>query len=348
MPRFSAPDALAVLKASVQAELPFIICSGSIGEESAVASLKAGAADFIIKDNLARLVPAIERELGEAKMRRERREALAALEQAIRARDDFLSIASHELKTPLTTLRLQVAGLLRVAESAHMKLTEDKVRSRLGSIGRSADRLANLVDRMLDVTRITTGHLELAREAVDLVALVREVVADLEPGLGESGSRIELQTDGPVVGSWDRQRIEAVVTNLLTKRDQVRGGPAGRDRGRGASARARGSWSWITASGSRRWTSAASSSGSSARCRSSTSVGLASGCGCRARSWRRTGGASRWRAGRGRDRASRSSCRSEAGGGWGYGSLGEDGRSRAGGGFGRGGSLGSLGGLAVG
>lgn len=216
MPRFNAPAALAVLKASAQAEVPFIIASGSIGEESAVASLKAGAADFIIKSNLARLVPAIERELGEARMRRERREALIALEQAIRARDDFLSIASHELKTPLTTLRLQVAGLLRVAEGARMKLSEDKVQARLSSISRSADRLSDLVDRMLDVTRITTGRLELDREDVDLVALVREVMADLEPSLGASGPAIELRAGGPVAGRWDRQRLEAVVTNLLT------------------------------------------------------------------------------------------------------------------------------------
>jgi signal transduction histidine kinase len=216
MPRFSAPDALALLRSSPQREAPFLIVSGSIGEESAIDSLKAGAADFIIKTNLARLVPAIERELGEAQVRRERREALAALEQAIRARDDFLSIASHELKTPLTTLRLQVSGLLRAAEGARMNLSEDKVRSRLGSIARSVDRLAELVDRMLDVTRITTGRLELDRQEVDLAALVREVVADLEPSLGESGSAVELRADAPVVGRWDRHRIEAVVTNLLT------------------------------------------------------------------------------------------------------------------------------------
>ncbi|HEX2573746.1 MAG TPA: HAMP domain-containing sensor histidine kinase [Polyangia bacterium] len=216
MPRFSAPKALAVLKASAQAELPFLIVSGSIGEESAIDSLKAGAADFIIKNNLARLVPAIERELGEAQMRRERREALEALEQAIRARDDFLSIASHELKTPLTTLRLQVAGLLRAAESARMNLAEDKVRSRLGSIARSAERLAELVDRMLDVTRITTGRLELDREEVDLVAVMREVVADLELGLDGARPTIGVRAGVPVTGRWDRQRIEAVVTNLLT------------------------------------------------------------------------------------------------------------------------------------
>jgi signal transduction histidine kinase len=216
MPRFTAPDALALLRSSSQPELPFLIVSGSIGEESAVASLKAGAADFVIKSNLARLVPAIERELGEAQMRRERREALAALEQAIRARDEFLSIASHELKTPLTTLRLQVAGLLRAAENARSNLSDDKVRSRLAAVSRSADRLADLVDRLLEITRITTGRLELDRQDLDLCALVHEVLTDLDTSLRESGSAVMLQADPPVIGHWDRQRIESVVTNLLT------------------------------------------------------------------------------------------------------------------------------------
>src|SRR6266498_4646228 len=79
LPRFSAPNALELLKKS-GLDLPFIIVSGTIGEESAVNALKAGAHDFIIKGNFARLIPAIQRELREAKMRRERRERERELE----------------------------------------------------------------------------------------------------------------------------------------------------------------------------------------------------------------------------------------------------------------------------
>ncbi len=74
LPRFSAPQALQVLKDS-GLDLPFIIISGTIGEETAVNSLKAGAHDFLIKDRLARLLPAIGRELREAITRRDRRQA---------------------------------------------------------------------------------------------------------------------------------------------------------------------------------------------------------------------------------------------------------------------------------
>jgi two-component system cell cycle sensor histidine kinase/response regulator CckA len=78
MPRFDAPGALAVLQQSGQ-DLPFIVVSGHIGEEQAVACMKAGASDYLTKDNLVRLVPAVERELREAAQRRQRREAMAAL-----------------------------------------------------------------------------------------------------------------------------------------------------------------------------------------------------------------------------------------------------------------------------
>ncbi|HSL44588.1 MAG TPA: HD domain-containing phosphohydrolase [Anaerolineales bacterium] len=89
LPRFNAPKALEMLKQS-GFDLPFIIVSGTIGEESAVSALKAGAHDFIIKGNFARLVPAIQRELKEAEVRRERRErereleAIAAVSSTLR------------------------------------------------------------------------------------------------------------------------------------------------------------------------------------------------------------------------------------------------------------------------
>src|SRR5574339_1319560 len=74
LPKFSAPQALETLKAS-GLDIPFIIISGTIGEETAVSALKAGANDFLIKGKYARLGPAIERELREAQLRRDRRHA---------------------------------------------------------------------------------------------------------------------------------------------------------------------------------------------------------------------------------------------------------------------------------
>jgi len=85
MPRFSAPAALALLQdLSIESglDLPFIIVSGAIGEETAVEAMRAGAHDYIKKDNLARLIPAIERELRDAEVRRQRRRAEEALRES--------------------------------------------------------------------------------------------------------------------------------------------------------------------------------------------------------------------------------------------------------------------------
>jgi PAS domain S-box-containing protein len=81
LPRFGALEALALMQ-SQQRDLPFIIVSGTIGEETAVAVMKAGAHDYLIKGNLARLLPAIERELREAADRQKRREAEWALRES--------------------------------------------------------------------------------------------------------------------------------------------------------------------------------------------------------------------------------------------------------------------------
>ena len=81
MPTFSAPEALTLLQ-TMECDLPFIIISGTIGEETAVAALKAGAHDFLVKGRLARLIPAIERELADVAARRDRARLEEQLQQS--------------------------------------------------------------------------------------------------------------------------------------------------------------------------------------------------------------------------------------------------------------------------
>ncbi|MBU4449463.1 MAG: response regulator, partial [Proteobacteria bacterium] len=96
LPRFSGPAALETLKERAL-DIPFIVVSATIGEENAVAMMKSGAHDYIMKDNLARLVPAVERELREAKGRRERRQADAALQKERSQAQQYLDIAGVAL-----------------------------------------------------------------------------------------------------------------------------------------------------------------------------------------------------------------------------------------------------------
>ncbi len=131
-------------------------------------------------------------------------------QEAVRARDDFLSIASHELRTPLTPLRLQVQILRRLLTNGGA-LARDKLAGSLDTLERQTERLGRLVSDLLDVSRITAGKLTLHRERLDLADLAREVV---ERYAGASRSRIGLQTES-APGHWDRARLEQVATNLL-------------------------------------------------------------------------------------------------------------------------------------
>jgi signal transduction histidine kinase len=137
------------------------------------------------------------------------------LEQAVRHRDEFLSLASHELKTPLTSLGLQTQMLQRRLEQGEVP-APDSMRKLLDQTARQTRRLARLVDDMLDISRIAAGRLALERETFDLAALAAEVLTKLGPQLSAAGCVASLQVEEPVIGTWDRYRLEQVLTNLLT------------------------------------------------------------------------------------------------------------------------------------
>jgi PAS domain S-box-containing protein len=137
-------------------------------------------------------------------------------QEAISARDEFLSIASHELRTPLTPLQITFQRLLRDGSRERLGSVEpDRLRTMMVRSERQVHRLTALIDNLLDVSRISSGRLRLQREAVDLGDLVREVVGRSSEELARAQCSLELHAHGPVPGSWDRLRIEQVVTNLL-------------------------------------------------------------------------------------------------------------------------------------
>ncbi len=132
------------------------------------------------------------------------------LKQAVRARDEFLSIASHELRTPLTALKLRLEALLYAGR------LDNKLRQKLDSAVRQTQRLERLIDNLLDVSRITTGHLDLDTDRLELAEVVNEVVERIRPEAAARGSRIDFTRSSGAAGVWDRLRLEQVVTNLLS------------------------------------------------------------------------------------------------------------------------------------
>ena len=152
----------------------------------------------------------VTRDLTERLRAQEARLRLAHAEEAIRLRDEFLSIASHELRTPLTALQLQLESLEEQTAGSSPR-TVSKV---TGSV-RSAQRLGFLIDSLLDVSRIATGRLDLHIEPLELRQTTTQLLDSLRDAADKSGSALSLNTDGPLEGQWDRVRIDQLLMNLV-------------------------------------------------------------------------------------------------------------------------------------
>jgi signal transduction histidine kinase len=147
-------------------------------------------------------------------------------QEAVRLRDDFLSVASHELRTPLTTLQLQLQSLLAAVHKGKPTLVNPKDESKLNRAVRSTERLCDLVDTLVDVSRIASGNLPMSRVAVDLGVSARQVVARLAEESRRVESPLRIIEEGQISegaeparairGHWDRERIEQMIGNLLS------------------------------------------------------------------------------------------------------------------------------------
>ncbi len=147
----------------------------------------------------------------------ERAELFRDAQQAVQARDLFLSIASHELRTPITAMKLQSQMMRRSLEGGDdAVLGRERVTKLVGQVERSIDRLTLLVDEMFDMSRINAGGLPIAPERVDLAGLVAEVIERFGPQLALAQIDAKVEIEAPLVGLWDRGRLEQVLTNLVT------------------------------------------------------------------------------------------------------------------------------------
>ena len=134
--------------------------------------------------------------------------------QAAQARDDFLSIASHELRNPLNALQLVVTGMTRTVAARPEQVSVDWLDGRLARVSAQVTRLVGLVERLLDVSRLSAGPVVLEPEPLDLAALVRDVAERHREQI--ASGQLRLAADEPVIGEWDRLRLEHVLSNLLS------------------------------------------------------------------------------------------------------------------------------------
>ncbi|NBD08073.1 PAS domain-containing sensor histidine kinase [Corallococcus silvisoli] len=138
------------------------------------------------------------------------------LRAAIVSRDTFLGVASHELNTPLTTLKLQMQLSQRLFDSQGAEaFSPARIKKLLDSTLLQVERLGRLVNDMLDVSRISSGKLSMTRVRTDLSALVPEVLERFAPQLEGAGITLERDIEGGIVAPLDATRIEQVMANFI-------------------------------------------------------------------------------------------------------------------------------------
>lgn len=197
--------------------IPIIfVTAGSRVQEGVFQGYEAGAVDFLFKPLDPFIVRSkvrifLELDAQKARLQQTERELMRALA----ARDEFFSIASHELKTPITAINLQLQILGRLlAQTEPGNPVKERMDKAFGTFNRQVTKLNGLVDTLLDVTRIKNGKLNLERKDGDLSAVVKETV-DRFTGTDKTIS-IRTNFAAEVWGSWDLQRLDQVATNLIS------------------------------------------------------------------------------------------------------------------------------------
>ncbi|MVW84530.1 hybrid sensor histidine kinase/response regulator [Pseudomonas sp. PB101] len=139
------------------------------------------------------------------------------LEQAVRMRDDFMSIVAHEVRTPLNGLILETQlRKMHLARDNAAAFTLDKMHAMVDRDERQIKSLIRLIEDMLDVSRIRTGKLSIRPSRFDLSTLVRDLLHNFSSQIEAAETSVTLDAEQPVIGNWDEFRIEQVISNLLT------------------------------------------------------------------------------------------------------------------------------------
>jgi signal transduction histidine kinase len=147
------------------------------------------------------------------------RARLHELQQAVTARDEFIATVAHELRNPVSPLMFQVRLAIEKSEQAATSsdlMPVAWVQSQLRRIEQRLHRLLETLDRLLDVSRLSTGRIELQPEPVNLAVTVREVISTFEAELAVARCPIEFSERGDATGWWDRMRLEQICRNVLS------------------------------------------------------------------------------------------------------------------------------------
>jgi two-component system sensor histidine kinase EvgS len=225
LPSFSGLRALMIVK-ELDLDIPFILVSGTIGEELAVEAMKSGAHDYIMKAHLGRLAPAIRREMEQAESRVGRRKALQTIsemnERLIKANEELCSVdemknnllanISHELRTPLVAIR----GYTELIQSGGSGPVSVEQKKQLAISLRNVDKLIVMINNLLEFSSLEANKDTIFKDKLDLKKVIEDVwrLFNLQFKSKNIISKISVP-DKPVIIKGNEAKLHRVFTNLL-------------------------------------------------------------------------------------------------------------------------------------
>jgi signal transduction histidine kinase len=199
--RLGADNGLELIKAFATSRFPMIMLTGAADRDVDLEAMRSGAMDYLVKGRVDAAV--LERAIRYAIARKR-------TEEALRRKDEFLSMLAHELRNPLAPIRTAL-HLLDVPEAG-----AGTIRHAKEVLRRQVDTLVRLVDDLLDISRIMQRRIELRSEVCDVVEVARHAAATAEPVIDARGQRLNITASpDPVLVNADPVRLSQAVGNLL-------------------------------------------------------------------------------------------------------------------------------------
>ncbi len=219
LPKFNAVQALKIVQEH-DTDLPFILISGAVGEETAVELIKAGASDYVMKSKLWRLPLAVTQTLRAVSSRTNERLSIERAERAVRAREHVLAIVSHDMKNPLGAIDLNHQLMERILSSPHspesLQERDKQIRLQLSRARRATQRMKSLIMDVLDQSQIESGRFQVQISRSRAEDLVSEVVEMFQPLAMQKSILLEWTVpQEPAWADFDHERTFQVLTNLV-------------------------------------------------------------------------------------------------------------------------------------